>query len=230
MRLTNNLNNLSSEELELLLKQAQKEEREAKAKTRAVLSNYNQARQVEGATPRPSASITETSNVLINLAKDTHLSNVYHLSSVIEGKGKPDNWVEEVLDNKPYGFKEAHKRASYISKDIKRAKSNGKLKGASLRGIATSSSLKVALNEYRNQLTESERIDNLESMLIEVKLENDKLKQEQRNLAQKIESKDIIKVKCVELLEQGISAYKVHQKYKDVISYTTVKRLKSSLT
>jgi hypothetical protein len=229
---------LSPEQARDLLKEAQKEERAAKDKTKFMLRKYNQVRYDTGTEPRASASINETSEVLENMAKDTSLSNVVHLTSVVEGKGRPDNWVDEALDNRPYNLNEAHKRASKNSTGIRRAKVNGKLKGSSIRGITSSSSLKAALNEYRKELTESERIDNIEEMLIQVKLENDILKAGQmeimsslsntEKLVMEVTKDDTVKGKCILLLSQGLSAYKVHQQYKGSISYASVKRLKSN--
>jgi hypothetical protein len=227
---------LSPEQARELLKEAQREEREAKDKTKFMLRKYNRVRYDTGHEPRASASIKETSEVLENIAKNTSLSNVVHLASVVEGKGKPENWVDEALDNRPYNINEAHKRASVNSTGIKRAKANGKLKGSSIRGITSSSSLKAALNEYRKELTDSERMDNIEEMLIQVKLENDKLKAGQleimsnlsktEKLVLEVTKEDTVKGKCLLLLSQGVSAYRVHQQYKDDISYASVKRLK----
>lgn len=225
-----------SDQLKLDLKEAQKEERLASAKSKAILRQYNQARQDEGVEPKPSMSINETKGVLMNIAGDTSLTSLDHLQAIAEVKLKPDNWPSEVLDNKPYGINEAHKQASKESKGIKKAKTNGKLKGASLRGITSSSSLKVALDEYRQQLTDSERMDNIEELLIEVKRENELLKASQIAISEsltrnekivlEVNSNDSIKEQCIKLFEQGLSAYRVDKLITEV-SYPTIKRWKN---
>ena len=225
-----------SDQLKLDLKEAQKEERLASAKSKAILRQYNQARQDEGAEPKPSISVNETKGVLMNIAEDTSLTSLDHLQAIADVKLKPDNWPSEVLDNKPYGINEAHKQASKESKGIKKAKTNGKLKGASLRGITSSSSLKVALDEYRQQLTDSERIDEHDLLLIKLLRDNEQLKTMVSNIDQNLTNTEKLvlevtqssndKEQCHTLFSKGISAYKTSQLI-TTTSYPTIKRWKN---
>ena len=199
---------------------------------RELLNKLKQEKASKGIRQKASASTKEIKQVLVAIGNDPTVNPREVLQGISESKDKPNYWVGESLGNKPYGFKTAHNMAVSSCKPLRRVIVNGGLKNEKLTGLVHSSTLGAAFNGYKRQVLESIKIDGIESRLCKVE---DKLLEavyatEQNKLRlDLLEKGQSIQSKASELLEQGLTQYRVHKLLKGQISLGTVNKLAKQL-
>lgn len=231
MKPTNNTQQVVDEYL-LKVKEGYREVKEVNQKQNLNIKGLNKARLDNGEAKLPTADKEDMAKVFVALAEDTTIPNIDHWEAISLANLKPNEWANQVLHNLSYSTSYSYDKALLLSANLKDAEDNESMVKKEVIGSKNKRTVNSVMNSCKKAVNRSStlksaiaRIDKLEQAHKEVL---DRLDYHEKVIPS-LRQGQTMKELAIEMLNSGMTEYKVAKELKGGVSKSTIHRLNVKL-